>query len=205
LLALALMGVVHPFHLVPCLLVPLALAAFTSRHRGVALAAVLTLGASEAMLLGDDQADFNDYKAIYAPLHVPDSKTVAELRSPRGLYMLLDDFTERVDTDVSNNAALLASVPRQPAWDVPRWQSAGVVAAAGRLTPLCRDAGRPALSAAPGAAGAAGCASGGFRLAELAALGAKSIDALESSPYCAALSDGLGWRRPRRRRRGSGG
>ena len=29
------------------------------------------------------------------------------MRSPRGHYPLLDDFTERVDTDVSNNAGML--------------------------------------------------------------------------------------------------
>ncbi len=38
---------------------------------------------------------------------------MAEVRSPRGLYALLDDFTERVDTDVSNNAGLM-NVPGPP-------------------------------------------------------------------------------------------
>ena len=38
---------------------------------------------------------------------------LAEVRSPRGLYALLDDFTERVDTDVSNDLGLL-NVPGPP-------------------------------------------------------------------------------------------
>ena len=57
----------------------------------------------EAGLYAGNQAAFNDFKAIYAPLHVPDSRVLAEITSPRGLYTLLDDFTERVDTDVTNN------------------------------------------------------------------------------------------------------
>ncbi len=59
------------------------------------------------MLLLDDRAAYNDFKAIYAPLNTPDAKIVARVTSPRGDYALLDDFTERVDTDVSNNAGML--------------------------------------------------------------------------------------------------
>jgi hypothetical protein len=108
-LVLLLMGLAHPFSLVPWLLVPLALAAAFTAHRRltVTLAAVVALLAGEALLLLDDQTAFNDYKAIYAPLHVPDSHTLATIASARGLYMLLDDFTERVDMDLSNNAGML--------------------------------------------------------------------------------------------------
>ena len=82
-LALALMTVLHPFQLVPALLVLLAASAFFGPHRvRVGLAALLALGASEALLLLDDRAEYNDFKAIYAPLHVPDAKQVAEVRSP---------------------------------------------------------------------------------------------------------------------------
>ncbi len=185
LVALALMGVVHPFHLVPCLLVPLGLAAFTARHLPTALAALLALGASEAVLLGDDRADFNDYKAIYAPLHVPDSRTLATLTSPRGLYMLLDDFTERLDTDISNNAAMLgfATPPT----------SFGLYRDGNRLAALPHPGGIDASYAGatlaalpyvlrPNAKVLLAGTSGGFRLAELKALGAKSVDALEPEP-----------------------
>ena len=78
----------------------------------LAAAGVALLGA-EALLLFDNQAEFNDFKAIYAPLHTPDARVVASVLSPRGDYALLDDFTERVDTDISNNAGMLG-VPGPP-------------------------------------------------------------------------------------------
>ena len=115
-LVLAAMFVVHAFFLVPLLLVPLAASAcFVAGRRrwaGAAAAGVALLGA-EALLLLDNQAEFNDFKAIYAPLHTPDARVVASVLSPRGDYALLDDFTERVDTDISNNAGMLG-VPGPP-------------------------------------------------------------------------------------------
>ena len=196
LLALALMGVVHPFLLVPCLLIPLAVASLASRTQAAILASLLTLAASEALLLLDNQAGFNDYKAIYAPLHVPDSRIVAELKSPRGLYMLLDDFTERVDTDISNNAALLGfgtpgasfglyrdgnRLAAMPKSATPDASYAGATLAA--LPYMLRPKARVLLAGT----------SGGFRLAELAALGVRTIDALEPEPILRdALAHGLG-------------
>ena len=113
---LAAMFVVHAFFLVPLLLIPLAASAcFVAGRRrwaGAAAAGVALLGA-EALLLLDNQAAFNDFKAIYAPLHTPDARAVASVLSPRGDYVLLDDFTERVDTDISNNAGMLG-VPGPP-------------------------------------------------------------------------------------------
>jgi hypothetical protein len=197
LLVLALMNLVHPFRLVPCLLLPLALAACFAPRRSVAagLAAGLALAGGGGLLLLDDHAAFNDFKAIYAPLHVPDSRTLAEIRSPRGLYMLLDDFTERVDTDVSNNSGLLG-LPGPPT-------SFGLYRDGNRLASLPRpgklDAGYAGatLAALPYAlrphprvllAGA----SGGFRIAEAHILGAADVDALEPEPVLrAALHDGL--------------
>ena len=74
---------------------------------------LVALLGGEALLLLDNQAQFNDFKAIYAPLHTPDARVVASVLSPRGDYALLDDFTERVDTDISNNAGMLG-VPGPP-------------------------------------------------------------------------------------------
>ena len=109
-LVLAAMFVVHAFFLVPLLLLPLAASAcfIAGRRRwaGVAAAGIALLGA-EALLLLDNEAQFNDFKAIYAPLHTPDARVVASVLSPRGDYQLLDDFTERVDTDISNDAGML--------------------------------------------------------------------------------------------------
>jgi hypothetical protein len=193
------MLVLHPFMLVPALLVPLAAAALprgVPRRGSAILAALAALVAAETVLLLDDRAEVNDFKAIYAPLHTPDARMVAEIRSPRGLYQLLEDFTERVDTDVSNDAEMLGVPGPQ--------QTFG----------LYRDGGRIAALPKPGAAGApyakaaldalpymllpkprvllAG-ASGGFRIDEALALGARSVEALEPEPVLrGALRDGLG-------------
>jgi hypothetical protein len=198
LLVLALMFLVHPFRLVPWLLVPLAAAClFASRWRRVVLsAAVVALLGGGALLLFDDEAAFNDYKAIYAPLNVPDSRTVAERTLPRGLYMLLDDFTERVDTDVSNDAAILG-LPGPPT-------SFGLYRDGNRLAALPRpgpiDVGyAPATLAAlpyvlrPHPRVLLAGASGGFRIAEALALGAASVEALEPEPVLLqALRSGFG-------------
>jgi len=196
LLVLALMNVVHPFFLVPCLLAPLALAALLAPRAVPVLAALLALAGGEALLLLDNQAAFNDFKAIYAPLHVPGSKTLAEIRSPRGLYMLLDDFTERVDTDLSNNAGLLglsgppttfglyrdgnriAAVPRPPGANAAAYAGATLAALPYALLT------HPSVLLAG--------ASGGFRIAEARALGATSVLALEPEPVLRrALLEGL--------------
>ena len=107
---LAAMFMVHAFYLVPLLLVPLAASAWfvAGRWRLMAAgAAMVALCGGEALLLLDNEAQFNDFKAIYAPLHTPDARVLASVLSPRGDYLLLDDFTERVDTDISNNAGML--------------------------------------------------------------------------------------------------
>ena len=195
--ALALMFAVHPFRLVPCLLLPLAAAAlFVPRWRIVVPATVLALLAGGALLLFDDAAAFNDYKAIYAPLHVPDSRVVAEQTSPRGLYTLLDDFTERVDTDVSNNAAMLG-LPDPPT-ALGLYRDGNRLAALPRPGPIDARYAPATLAALPYLlrphprvllAGA----SGGFRIAEALALGAANVEALEPEPVLRqAIRNGLG-------------
>ena len=77
------------------------------------LAAVLGLLAGEGLLIGADVADFNQFKPIYAPLHTPNARVKRQTLSPRGVYTLLDDFTERVDTDLSNDSGML-NVPSPP-------------------------------------------------------------------------------------------
>ena len=195
-LVLALMSLLHPFHLVPGLLILLAIAAAAGpRPLRVGLAALLALVASEAVLLGDDQAAYNEFKAIYAPAHVPDAQQVAEIRSPRGLYALMDDFTERLDTDVSNNADLLG-VPGPP-------QTYGLYRDGNRIAALPKsDAGAAYAAAAldgapyalrPGARVLLAGASGGYRIQQALALGATSVDALEPDPILlSALRHGLG-------------
>ena len=103
LLGLLLMWVLHPFMLLPALLVPLALAALFTRRACVRPGTMLVLAAAMALGVWGSEARFNEFKAIYAPMNVPDSRVLAEQRLPRGLYHLLENFTERVDTDLSNN------------------------------------------------------------------------------------------------------
>jgi hypothetical protein len=197
-LLLVLMYVVHPFQLPACLLPPLALAAVLARvRRGRAMAAAaLALAGGLLLLIGDDRAAFNDFKAIYAPLHVPDSKQLAEIRSPRGLYQLLDDFTERADMDLSNNLGQLG-LPGPP-------PTLGLYRDGNRVAALPRPPGAsaayaPATLAAlpyvlvPHARVLLIGASGGFRLAEAKVLGAGSVTALEPEPVLRrAIREGLG-------------
>ena len=183
---LALMAVVHPFLLVPVLLVPLAASALLGSVRWRVTAATLAaLVASEAVLLVDNHAEYNDFKAIYAPLHTPNARQLAEIRSPRGLYALLDDFTERVDIDLSNNAALLGVPGPGP--------SLGVYRDGARIAALPRPEGiDPAYAPAtldalpyrlrPGASVMLAGASGGYRIAQALKLGASRIDAVEPDP-----------------------
>jgi hypothetical protein len=198
LVVLVLMFVLHPFDLVPALLPALALASlFAPRWRAASVVGTLVmLLAGEGLLLGDPQAAFNDFKAIYAPLHTPDAHVVAERRTPRGDYMLLDDFTERVDTDISNNAGMMG-MP-----DPPRtyglYRDGNRIAALPKPGALNVGYAPSALDALPYAlipqarALIAG-ASGGFHAAEPLALGAAKVDVLEPDPVLnGALRHGLG-------------
>ncbi len=194
-LALALMWVVHPFMLLPALLVPMTAAAMFSSARLVRPAALLALAAGVALAVFGTEARFNDYKAIFAPMNVPDSRTLAELRTPRGLYHLLDDFTERVDTDLSNNAGIMG-LPGPPG-------TLGLYRDGNRLAALPKPGGMDAgyapatLAALPYSllerphvllAGA----SGGFRIAEAFALGAGGLEVVEPEPMLlAALREGV--------------
>ncbi len=193
-LVLGLMFVVHPFMLVPALLLPLAAACWfgpppARSARAAGFAGLAVLAACEAGLLAGGQASYNDFKAIYAPLHVPDSRVVSQARSPRGLYAVLDDFTERLDTDLSNNLDLLGLPGPPPAFGL--YRDGNRIAALPKPGPLdVRYA--PATLAAlpyalrPGARVLLAGSSGGFRVAEALALGARQVDALEPDPVVMA-------------------
>jgi len=194
---LGLMFVVPPFGLVPALLPGLAAAAwFVNRFRVRAgVAALLALLAAEALLALGPQAGVSQYKPLYAPLHTPGAKVLARVISPHGDYLLLDDFTERVNTDISNDAAMLGYP------DPPR--SFGLYRDGTRIASI--PSGPLVAGYAPGALDAlpyvllphpsvllAG-ASGGFRISEVLALGAGQVTALEPEPVLyAALRHGIG-------------
>ena len=195
---LAAMYAVHAFHLVPLLLVPLALSAcFIAgpfRLKSV-LAAILALGMAEAVLLLDDEAAYNDFKAIYAPLHTLDAKIAASVNTPRGDYVLLDDFTERVDTDISNNAGMLEV--EGPPRSYGLYRDGNRIAALPKRRPVTSDYAAAALDALPyqlipRARVMLAGASGGFRTAEVLRLGGSKIRVLEPEPeLLRIMRDGL--------------
>jgi hypothetical protein len=114
--SLFLMGLlyfIHPFHLLTALLPLLFLASLLGlpsltfgRGKRAAIIVVVFLF-SEAASVFLNNADYCQYKAVYAPLHVQGNKVLGQVLSPRGQYLLLDNFTERVDIDLSNNYSLL--------------------------------------------------------------------------------------------------
>ena len=193
------MYAVHAFGLVPLLLIPLALAAVCMRgpyRLQAVLAALLALGVAEAVLLLDDEATFNDFKAIYAPLHTPDAKIVAAVNAPRGNYVLLDDFTERVDTDISNNAGMLGV--EGPPRSFGLYRDGNRIAALPKQQPIVSGYAAAALDALPyrlipHARVMLAGGSGGFRAAEVLRLGAAQVRVLEPEPQLfRIMRDGFG-------------
>jgi len=198
--ALAVLGFmywIHPFHLLAAMLPLLAVAGLfhlpvTLAHRRPVylLGLVVLLAVSELTVLVFQRADFNEYKAIYPPLHVQGNQVVEEFRSPRGYFLVLDNFTERLDTDFSNNFGLLG-VNAPPL-------TYGLYNDGNRLTSLPKqpvsdpDYVRAALDALPyelrphSAALLVGTR-GGFRLREALYLGARSLVALEPGDRLYAL------------------
>ena len=195
---LILMFVLHPFQLAPAILAVLALSALFLPKRGKLIAialAILALAGGEYLLATGPQPAFNEFKAIYPPLHTPNAKILSETRSPRGDYLLLDDFTERMDADVSNNAAMMGVA------DPPRsyglYRDGVRIASLPKPGPIDASYAPSDLSAAPylmhpKARVLLVGASGGFRVAQALTLGADKIDVLEPEPILhAALVDGL--------------
>lgn len=193
----ALMYFVHPFDLPLALLPVLAAAGWLLLRRPVARAALLALAlAAAASVWFFAHADYNEYKAIAAPLRVAGNKTVLSLRSPRGLYEVLDNFTERLDIDVSNNAAMLGgaepiatlglyadgnrltSLPKQPPGERLAYLGAALDSLPYRLL---QGQGQGQGQAQPPSVLLVG-SHGGFRLDEAAQLGAGRIVALEPEP-----------------------
>ena len=196
---LGLMFLVHPFLLVPALLVPLALSAAFQPGKLQwlgALAALMALAGGEVLLLRGEPPQASDFKAIYAPLHTPGAKVAAEILSPRGVYQLLDDFTERVDAELSNNAGTMGLAGPPRAYGLYRdGVRIGALPRPGpldlRYGPASLDAAAYRLESKPKVLLVG--ASGGFRIGEALALGASRLDVLEAEPALhAALKAGLG-------------
>lgn len=192
LLILALMFWMHPFDLLTALLPFLALAALLqlpaglrSRKSLVVVATLVLLAACTAFAIKLIHADFNEYKSIYPPLHVEGNRIVEEIRSPRGYFLVLDNFTERLDIDLSNNFSVLGaggppatfglyndgnrlgSLPKHAEHDVSY-----VKAALDGFPFELKPAPRVLLLGTRG----------GFRIREVLGLGAAKVTALEPDP-----------------------
>lgn len=192
---LALMFALHPFDLVPAMLAPLALAGWIAAAGRWRLAAPATLAAALGAVLAFAEPRVSEYKPIYAPLNVPEARILGEWRHPRGLYQLLDNFTERLDTDVSNNAAALGAPPPPRSFglyrDGVRIAALPMAPPSGAHAPSALDAAPYALLRAPRVLALGGA--GGFRPAEALALGAAHVTLVEPEPMLhRALVRGLG-------------
>jgi hypothetical protein len=199
--ALLLMFVLHPFALVPAILPLLALAAWIAAREAAQrqrwrLGALGTLAASLAAIGLLAEPRISEFKPIYAPLNVPESRIAGEWLHPRGHYVLLDNFTERLDTDVSNNAAQVGGSPPPRAYGL--YRDGARIAALPRPGEATAGHAISALDAAPyalldGPRVLALGAAGGFRAAEALALGASQVTLVEPEPMLRrALVDGLG-------------
>ena len=108
---LVLMFWVNPFYLLLTLLPFWALASLLARPRArfespgwiAVLSVFLVLALSEGAAVKFNKARFCQYKMITPALNVSDAQVKAKIFSPLGYYMLLDNFTERLDIDLSNN------------------------------------------------------------------------------------------------------
>ncbi len=200
-LGLALMFVVPPFHLVACLIPALLVAAFLEispqlPRRTVRIAAVGVFVLCEASLLLFNQARVNEYKEIFPPMNTEGSRIVASRLSPKGQYLLLDNFTERLDTDISNNASMLGGAELPRAYGL--YADGNRIAAVPRASMVDTAYFGAALDSLPyrlrpGARTLLVGAAGGFRIHEALNAGAARIDALEPDVVLrGALLEGMG-------------
>jgi hypothetical protein len=187
---LLLMNVLHPFQL-PLALIPLIVLAalcFPELRRRYILVVLGVALASAAILVVFAKADYNEFKAIAPPLKVEGSKVVEELRSSRGTFAVLDNFTERLDIDLSNNEQVLGGA--QPI------ATFGLYNDGNRVTSLAKSKPQDLayLNASldifpyrlrPNARAMLVGTRGGFRVDEVKALGATQVVAIEPDPAIA--------------------
>jgi hypothetical protein len=106
-IAVGLMAVVNPFHL-PYMMAPLLLLAGWSIGSTRSRIALILFALACIGILYANKPDYNQFKSIYAPLQTEGNKVRETIYSPRGLFSVLDNFTERLDMDISNNEKVLA-------------------------------------------------------------------------------------------------
>ena len=115
LVMLAAMFFVHPYYLLTTLIPFWALGSLAAQYRARlkarwwkwSAAVLLVFLLSEASAVKFNRAHFCQFKMITPALNVGDAKVKQKIFSPYGYYMLLENFTERLDIDLSNNYVLL--------------------------------------------------------------------------------------------------
>lgn len=193
---LGLMLLIHPFYLVcviPCILMPAVLLyAWPTRHRvALGITGVVVLAGCVGLGVGFNRARVFEFKSIYAVMHVHGNRVIEESRTPRGYYLVLDNFTERRDLAVSNNIGLMNLESPPPAQ--------GIYKDGNRLTSLIADIDgavtyvEGALSTFPYTIRKGGRvlsigSSGGSRALEVARLGAREAVVLEPEPLIYRLA-----------------
>lgn len=187
---LGLMFVTHPFVLVMWLLPLLALtslAMLPARRRLLwfGLTLVVTLAAG-FLLQSANTARYSKYKPIFAPLNVQGNQTIAQIKSPRGYYEIIDNFTERVDIDLSNNYETLKITAPPLAY--------GLYRDGYRVSEFKKNADAAELGYVPGMLSALPYTlrpqpqtlvmglNGGYRIREALALKAAQVTALDPNP-----------------------
>lgn len=187
---------IHPFLLLNLLLPFLVIAAFfqpppSQIRRGIFLAIFIFLTIiSEVSIVKFNQADFNEYKSIYSSIHVEGNKIIKEILSPGGFFLVLDNFTERLDVDFSNNADLIKATAPPSSYGL--YKDGNRIAAIPKVEEYKDTYVDATLDVfpydlRPNSSALFVGTEGGFRLLEAAKLGISSLIALEPDPTLYSL------------------
>lgn len=187
LFVVVLMHWLHPFDLTLALLPVLLVGGWPLMRSNTSRALLVAItAASAAVIAFGAQSDYNEFKAISAPLRVPESRRVETIKSPKGIFEVLDNFTERLDVDLSNNEAVLGGA--EPVLTFGLYGDGNRLTSLPKTPPAELQHLNAALDSLPYRLGAAGASApavlligtrGGFRIDEVQQLGAHSIVALE--------------------------
>jgi len=198
---LLLMFVVHPFYLVCAVPVVLFAAAMLNAPRDKSMRtwsyaglAIAVFAACEISAIGFNRARSFEYKSVYPVMNVQDNKVLQEFRTPRGYYLLLDNFTERRDLALSNNLGLMGSAgtPASPGLYRDGNRMASILPS-GEIDLSYVPAALSSLpyTLRPGARTLLIGSSGGYRPVEARSAGAGDCIALESDPVLFGLASGV--------------
>jgi len=182
------MYLADPFHLLTFYSFPvLALAAVfcldsvNEKKPHINLLTVLAILGLCSWWTGSGKFRFPDYKPVYSALNVGGNKIKGEICSPDGYYLLLENFTEHRNIDLSNNYSILKS--SGPPLGIGVYRDGNKITTLPKAGP-CSSYINASLDAwpyklKPGASVLLIGTDGGFKIAEAMELGAGKITVLE--------------------------